>query len=824
MATSKEQLQIIVDAQGIAKTKAQLKSMDKASGGVTKSFGAMAVGIAGATVALYAMGKAVSAAIKVSKDFEQGMANVKAISGATGVEFKALEANARKLGASTKFTATEVAGLQTEFSKLGFTATEINKVTEGTLALAAATGSDLATSAAVGGATLRGFGLDATETGRVTDVMAKSFSSSALDMQKFSDSMKYVAPIAKIAGVNIEGTTAILGQLANAGIDGSMAGTSLRKILLEAGKEGSKLAKRMGGPIKSFEDFQEKLRKLKKDGFDPLVDGADAVGQRAVTAFSILLDGADSVDTLNEALKNAGGSAQEMADIQLDTLEGKMTIMNSAMEGLGIAIGDKLSQAIQSAVEGFTGLLGVMTDLITKGDQAFIKFDDMSDALSQAQINATQVRAEFNSLTNQLLSLARQTELSANEEERRNGIIDELQTKYPNYLSNLDQEADDYLALSRHIASAKRSLEDYLEAQIKQATAKVFVKDIAETNAALEKVRANLDIAELQLENEKGLRANLGVYKIFTKTLKDGSVHTMGNADAVEYYTKQTNKLGMDLGILEEGYRNASIEAERLAAAPPPGSDINLIQFPEGQDVPLPPSILGTPTEDQITVHNDIMAQFREQSFMDQLNDFQKSKEWQILSAEERMEIISFYGNKEIDLQKKIDKAKIKQRQDADKQLIAGAVSALSQFRGTAVAAARIQQISATIDAYKTITKIMADPKLLFPTNVITATAVGLQAFANVTAISKSIGEFGGTRAQFGMDEVVDKPTMILAGEAGREQVSITPLEGPNLDGPQGGSSITLNISAPLVDETVIDHIIPAINEAVRRGETLATS
>ena len=101
MATSKEKLQIIVDAQGIAKTKAQLRGMEKATGGTTKSFGLMTVGIAVATAALYAMGKATSFAIRVGKEFEQGMANVKAISGATGAEFKALEANARKLGAST---------------------------------------------------------------------------------------------------------------------------------------------------------------------------------------------------------------------------------------------------------------------------------------------------------------------------------------------------------------------------------------------------------------------------------------------------------------------------------------------------------------------------------------------------------------------------------------------------------------------------------------------------------------------------------------------------------------------------------------------------
>ena len=359
MATSKEQLQIIVDAQGIAKTKAQLKAMDKATGGSTKSFGLMAAGIAGATAALYALGKGISGSIRVGKEFEQSMANVKAISGATAIQFKALEENALRLGATTKFTASEVAGLQTEFSKLGFTATEITKVTKGTLALASATGNDLAEAASVAGETLRGFGLNTSETGRVTDVMAKSFSSSALDMEKFSNSMSYVAPVAKLAGFSIEGTTAIMGKLANAGISGSMAGTSLRKIFLELSNESSKLSKRLGGPIENVNQLIPALKKLNQEGIST-AEMKDLVGQRAISAFSILLDGADDLDTLTESFRNAGGSAEEMADIQLDTLEGKLKIMMSALSGLGITIYKIIDGPIKVLVGAFTGLATVI--------------------------------------------------------------------------------------------------------------------------------------------------------------------------------------------------------------------------------------------------------------------------------------------------------------------------------------------------------------------------------------------------------------------------------------------------------------------------------
>jgi TP901 family phage tail tape measure protein len=176
-------------------------------------------------------------AVSTFAEFEHQMSKVKAVSGATGDQFKALEADAKRLGGSTVFTATEVGALQEEFAKLGFTADEITKVTEATLYLAQATGSDLAASAEVAGATLRGFGLDAIETSRVTDVMAMSFNKSALDLSSFADSMKYVAPVAKVAGVSLEETTAMLAVLADRGIKGSQAGTSLRRILTDLGSE-----------------------------------------------------------------------------------------------------------------------------------------------------------------------------------------------------------------------------------------------------------------------------------------------------------------------------------------------------------------------------------------------------------------------------------------------------------------------------------------------------------------------------------------------------------------------------------------------------------
>jgi len=285
-----------------------------------------------------------ASSFRTAADFEQSMAKVKAVSGATADEFAKLESNAKELGRTTRFTASEVSELQLNFAKLGFTAEEITQVTGATLALAQATGSDLATSAEVAGSTLRAFGLSADETSRVTDVMAKSFSTSALDMDTFADSMKYVAPVAKAAGLSVEETTAMLASLSNAGIKGSQAGTSLRRIISELGATGG--------------DVAGSIKKLAGEGLN-LADAKDEVGRSAQSALLVLANSTDQTAKLTTEFQNAKGAAQGMADIMDDTAEGAFKKMMSAIEGAQIEIGSKLAP-------GMIKLAGVVTDVAGK--------------------------------------------------------------------------------------------------------------------------------------------------------------------------------------------------------------------------------------------------------------------------------------------------------------------------------------------------------------------------------------------------------------------------------------------------------------------------
>jgi len=282
------------------------------------------------------------------KGFEAEMSKVQAVSGATGDAFESLKDNAKELGASTMFSAREVASLQTEFAKLGFTAPEITKVTGATLALAQASGSDLARAAEVAGSTLRAFGLDADETGRVTDVMAKSFSTSALGMDNFAESMKYVAPVAKSAGMSIEETSAMLAVLANNGIKGSAAGTALRRIISEIGASGKPTS--------------EAIADLAAQGLN-LADAKDEVGRSAQSALLILAEGVNSIAPLTKEFENSAGAAKEMADIMGDNAFGAGKRLESAMEGLGISIGEIVAVAVVPLIEGIASLAGKLNNM-----------------------------------------------------------------------------------------------------------------------------------------------------------------------------------------------------------------------------------------------------------------------------------------------------------------------------------------------------------------------------------------------------------------------------------------------------------------------------
>ena len=302
-------------------------------GRVVQSFKALKVallstGIGAIVVAAGALAGLFAAATKKGADFAKQMSTLKAVLGeeqGTVANMEALAQSAKELGSTTQFTAIQVGELQTEFAKMGFSTQQILDSTKATLDLAASMEVDLASAAMLAGSTVNAFGLEAEDTQRVVDVLAKSTSSSALDFGSLTESLKMAAPIAKSTGVSIEETAAMLGVLANTGIKGSLAGTGLSKTFIELNKKGI--------------DLKDALNTVNKSS-NGLNTAIDLVGQVGAKSLLNLASKSEDIDKLTISLQDAEGAAAAMADTRLDNLAGDTSELSSAFEGFLLSIED----------------------------------------------------------------------------------------------------------------------------------------------------------------------------------------------------------------------------------------------------------------------------------------------------------------------------------------------------------------------------------------------------------------------------------------------------------------------------------------------------
>lgn len=351
----------------IDKNSDKMKKQRRGIGNYSKAVNGLRGGLAKLGLA-FGVFTLIKDSFNVIKDFDQAQADLSSVLGVSREAMSALTEQAKELGATTKFTASQVSELQLEYAKLGFTQKEIDNVTGSTLELAAAAGTDLANAATITGSTLRGFGLDSTETQRVVDVMAKSFSSSSLDIEKFKTAMAAVAPVAKAAGVDLERTTALLGTLTDRGIDASSAGTGLRNMFLSATAAGI-----------TFDEALEQVRNAQ----DKTAKSLELFGKKGATLGVILAENGADVTALEAKLNDAGGAAKEMADKQLDTLAGSLDLLRSAWEGfiLGADGASGASETLKNIVKFLADNLNTILNTIGALVTAFGVYKTVTKAI-----------------------------------------------------------------------------------------------------------------------------------------------------------------------------------------------------------------------------------------------------------------------------------------------------------------------------------------------------------------------------------------------------------------------------------------------------------
>ena len=338
--------------------------------------------------------------IDTYKDFEAAMSQVKAVSGATGSEFDKLTAKAKEMGATTKFTATQSAEAFNYMAMAGWDSQQMLDGIEGILNLAAASGEDLGTTSDIVTDALTAFGLKASDAAHFSDVLAQSAASANTNVSMMGESFKYVAPIAGAMKYSVEDTSLALGLMANASVKGSMAGTSLKTALanMAAPDKMATAMKKYGisltdsnGNMKTLKGVLDNLRSS-LGGLSETEKTAAAstiFGKEAMSGMLAIINATESdYNKLAESINNADGAASKMSDTMLDNLEGSITLLQSAMDGVKISFGERLSPYVRGIADWLTeqmpeveqGLNEMMDWVDSKVDRMKRKFKELSQS------------------------------------------------------------------------------------------------------------------------------------------------------------------------------------------------------------------------------------------------------------------------------------------------------------------------------------------------------------------------------------------------------------------------------------------------------------
>lgn len=389
MADGKIVIETKLDTDGLKKDLNQMeKQIDKSAEAWGKSFDKIksltstvlhttAAAVAGATAALAGVG---GYAAKVGSDFEAGMSKVAAISGATEGGLAKLTEKAKEMGAKTKFSASEAAAAMEYMAMAGWKTGDMLSGIEGIMNLAAASGEDLATTSDIVTDALTAFGLSAEDSTHFADVLAVASSNANTNVGMMGETFKYVAPVAGALGFSAEDCATAIGLMANSGIKGSQAGTALRSMFSRLAKPTDEVQAAMDklgisltdskGNMKSLNTIMKDLRK----GFSGLSEAEKAemasslAGQEAMSGLLAIVGASDEdFDKLKTAIKNADGAAQQMAETMQDNLQGKVTIMKSAMEGFGIEVYEEIEEPLKDAAVSGTEYINRLSDALKNG-------------------------------------------------------------------------------------------------------------------------------------------------------------------------------------------------------------------------------------------------------------------------------------------------------------------------------------------------------------------------------------------------------------------------------------------------------------------------
>ncbi len=527
---------------------------------VIKTAGGTILGFVGTKV-LGAFASAIRSGIQTIIDFEQENANLASVLIKSQEDIKALTDDAKRLGATTRYTASQITQLQTELAKLGFSETQILKSTEAVQAFATATGASLPDAAKAGAAALRAFGLDASEMERVVSTMGVATSKSALDFTYLQNSMSTVAPVAKKFGFSIEDTTALLGTLANSGFEASTAATASKNILLKLADSSSKLSKKLGEPIKNMDDLVPALRKLKDGGID-LAEAFELTDQRSVAAFATFLDNTDTLRDLRDSITDVSDELHKMEKERLKTVSGSLDLLSSEWNGLMLSFYNSKGP-IKAVIDWLTGFVNTLK----KGVEAIGKLGEAQETEAQRMERISLNAFKKEDIETQLFLI---DDYSA-QLQRRVGTLQQRYDKImqdpfvwnkPKKLAELTQAIEETNAMYEQGLQARKEIVEKAQEEEKQRAEK-------EIEATREANTTKTKLTEDQLKQQQALyrqeqqqlqdrlqsalvaEANNYLERGYSREQYEANVHRL-TVESLEQQLKLARKYGIDVSKVEK--------------------------------------------------------------------------------------------------------------------------------------------------------------------------------------------------------------------------------------------------------------------------------
>ncbi len=321
--------------------------------------------------------EALRACIQASSDFEAAMSGVGAIANASTDEMSALNDKAKEIGATTQYTAGQAAEALQYMALAGWSSAEMLEGVDGVINLAAASGENLAEVSDIVTDALTAFGLKAEDSGHFVDVLAKTASSSNTTVGMLGEAFKYAAPLAGALGYSVEDVAVAIGLMANQGIKGSQAGTTLRTMFSkltgditltgQAFGEATVSAANADGTMKPLSQTLDELRGYFNQMTDAekLANAETLAGKYAMSGLTAIMNSTQAdFDSLTETIQYCTGAAKDMADIRMDNLHGQVLLMESAFDALKIAVGDDLNPALRDLSEAGTDVLTWAADFV----------------------------------------------------------------------------------------------------------------------------------------------------------------------------------------------------------------------------------------------------------------------------------------------------------------------------------------------------------------------------------------------------------------------------------------------------------------------------